>query len=450
MKFALRWLGRCALGLGLVLGLGLGLVGSAQAALQVNDWVLSDRSVAVLAAAARSRDPKASPPQIMAAIVEDRVLGQHALERFGDIALFDDARVGFSLQTSSEATLIGTLERALHDELAAALQPDGGRRFVVRRPALNRQRLTAALGTGQALRLDDQLDLAHEAALARVVLIEYRFDASARPDRITLRDVWQRLDVQGRAVVRALDADFVERQAMSILRAQFVRHGAQARGGLTSGDLDQLQALMADHERRVALIRLLGASGDPHYLSPEIDRLRQAVQPKEVQAYYAQHLDQFQRIDRVLARHIRCPEEACAHAVHDALAQGESFDGVARRVMPDAAALPDGQAGLMGVAGWVDARQVRGQWLNQLALAQPPGPASEPIREPETTGHAPGWQVVQVQQRVMGLHEADSETVRFAATEAIARERAVTQFAALRQQLLDAAHVDTMAAEVRP
>ena len=56
------------------------------------------------------------------------------------------------------------------------------------------------------------------------------------------------------------------------------------------------------------------------------------------------------------------------------------------------------------------------------------------------------WQqvkIVQVDERVQGLHPADSETARFIASEAIAKQRAQERYATLKEQLVRAARIST-------
>ena len=90
----------------------------------------------------------------------------------------------------------------------------------------------------------------------------------------------------------------------------------------------------------------------------------------------------------------------------------------------------------------MEAGGAAGRWLAQLVLAQPPGEASLPIREPEVGVRPAGWQIVQVIEREQGVHPLDSETTRYLATTGWARERAAERWAALQRQLLRDAKVE--------
>jgi hypothetical protein len=401
-------------------------------ALRVDDWGLSAQALDVLRRAAVAQDAKASTAAVAAAVVQDHVLGSHAHRQVADEQLFDDARVAFSLGTSAQATLVATLERVYGKELAAAMSQQRG--FSLQAQPLSRERLSTLLGPGTTLKLDDRLTAEQEAAMSRVMLAELRLGTTPAK-RISLMDVWRELDVTGRNRVTNLDIDFTQRQALRMARGMFVVHWAREHGGLSGEDLDRLSQLMADRERRLAFERLMGASVDPHHPGAEFDRLRREVSREDIAAYWEKNPQQFQRIERVKARHIRCADEACIQAASAALAKGEAFDAVARK-FSTSASRSDG-----GSLGWIEPSQARGSWLLQFALAQPPGPPSPPVREPENGG-TPGWQIVQVDERVTGVHPVDSETVRFEASQAIARRRAVEHYLALRDRLLAQARID--------
>ncbi|MEW6707896.1 MAG: peptidylprolyl isomerase [Pseudomonadota bacterium] len=402
-----------------------------QAALVVDGWRLSKPALQVLHRLVQQQDQQAALGDVVAAVVRDRVLGEQAGRSPGDAVLFDDARVAFSPGATAEAALVSMLERVYRQPLQAAW--GDGERFVVRRHALPARQLTAALGAGSTLRLDDRLFAAQRAALRALPLLDYRLRPGAL-QTVNALDVWQRLEVHGRSALRAGDLAFAQHQAMRLLRQAFVLQWVQAEGGLHARDLRQLQALMLSRERLAAWARWQGASVDPHQASPVLERLQREVTPDEVTRYHAEHLQEFERIERVRARHIRCESRACADAAQAALAAGTPFDEVARR---HSTAPTRAQGGSLG---WLDATQAREDWLAQFAFAQPPGPPSPPVREPGAQPQA--WQIVQVDERVMGVHEVHGETVRFAASQAIARRKAAQQFAQGSERLLRAARIE--------
>ncbi len=408
-------------------------------ALRVDGWGVSAPVLQLLLRVVRLREPGAGLADVASGVVQDRLLGTHAAHEVGDAELFEATRVTQPLPAWADAALAATIEAGFGAALQPALAPQRLQGLVVRRHDVSAAQLRRLLGQRDTLRLDDRLDAGRERRLRDVTLLEYRFDGGPL-QRLSLLDTWQALDVHGRNALFSGDAGFAMQQAARLLRQRTARHWAVTEGGLTVADMAVLQQLVADHERRRTLAQRMGAGGDPHAGSPQLEQLKAAVSAEDMAHYYATHRDRFKRVDRVQARHIRCPDEACATAARDALAGGEDFGAVARRL----SVAPTRDAG--GDLGWLDIADARSRWIAQLAFAQPPGPPTAPIREPAAAGQTAGWDIVQVSQRVMGYHEADSEAVRFAAREALARERAAAGLAALNDRLVAAASIELNAA----
>jgi len=404
----------------------------ARIVVRVADWSLSAPALAFLERVARASRPQASTAAVAAAAIEDHVLGRHALATVGDEALFDNHFVALSPEAAAEASLDASLEAAWRAPLAEALGPDGGLRYVVRRHPLARERLRALLGAGPQVRLDDRLPAEREAALREVRLVEWRID-ERDAGVISLHDVWRGLTLQERNVLYGGDVAYAMHRAEDLVRRAAIRHWVLAHTGMDAADLERLQALMADHDRRLAFARWSGAIAEDHYHSAEIERLRAEVSDDDIRRWYDAHPEAFMRTERVRARHVRCPDEACAEAASAALARGDAFEDVARRFSK----APDAARG--GDLGWIDLARARLDWLAQLAFAQPPGPPTGAVREPDAAG---GWQIVQVLARTTGRHPVESETVRFAAGRALAQERAVARWAALRERLLGASDIE--------
>jgi hypothetical protein len=404
-------------------------------AMRIGSWSLSQPAFALLESVARMRKPEASAATIAAAAIEDHVIGERARAAVGDDALFDNRFVALTPEASAEASLYASLETAWGAGLVAALGPDGGRRFIVDRQPLTRQHLRDLLGVGKQARLDDRLPPEREASLEAVTLLTWRIDAHDA-GRVTLADVWRRLTLQERAVLYGGDADYAMHQAELQVRHAVMHHWALTQGGLDASDFVTLQALVGDHERRIAFMQWSGVVDEDHAQSAELERLRAQVSDEDIRRWYDTHPDKFRRTLRVRARHVRCADEATCMAARAALARGMPFAQAARRwsVAPDAA-----QGGDMG---WLTATRARDEWLVQLTFAQPVGPPTEPLHEPSATPETGSWQIVEVLEREQGRHAAASETVRFEAGQAIARERAIVNFGALRKRLLGDADIE--------
>lgn len=395
----------------------------ARLAATVNGDALGIKALQVLHRVAARQDSRVSLDRVLASVIDNRLLGDYAMAEYGEARLFPNGRVGFRRDVATEDQLVATLRRAFEVSLNRRLEELGGMdRLVKRRQPLDAAALKGHLARGDGLTLDYQLPPERLAALKQVTLLEYRLPGG--DGRVTLHDVWQRQNVQGRALLFDLDANYAMQQAMQTLANRFVLDWARREGELGDADLTQLSRAIDDRARRGALLQWMGIEADMHYDSAYLKALAARVTPAEVRDYYQRQRQEFKRIEKVRARHIRCADEACAKTAGERLAAGESFAKVAAAL----SVAPERDGDL----GWIPAGQ--DDWLAQLAFALPAGRASKPVRSPQTGGVS-HWEIVLVEEKVEGFHPVDSETVRYQASQAIARKQALAEFKRLREKL---------------
>ncbi|WP_374352636.1 peptidylprolyl isomerase [Chitinimonas sp.] len=401
----------------------------------INGQPVSMATLRMLHGVVAQREPEKRLADVLASIVQNQVLADYGRREYGDALLFASARVGFAPDVSAEDGMVATLRMAYRGKVEKALaESAGGSRWVTQRYPLGAERLAGLLGVqrGGVMRLDDRLSPAQEAALRQVPLLDYRF-ADGEVQTITLQEVWHRQNTQGRNALLALDTELAMRQAQQIVANRYIVHWAMQQPGMNAQVPVELQRILAERDRRDALARYMGAQPDLHFDSPYLKQLQDKVGVDDIAAYYARNPAEFKRIERVEARQLRFADEAAANAASERLAKGEAFEQVAR----DSSIAASREHG--GYLGWISAEQARSDWLAQLLMAWPPGPPSRPVREPEVANGQPGWQIVQVLKRQEGVYPLDSETVRYAARQGLARQWAVRDFMALRERLSQSA-----------
>jgi hypothetical protein len=410
----------------------------APAAANINGKPVSLATLKLLRGVVALHEPEKTMADVLSDVVQNQLLADFAERQYGDEQLFAGARVGFSPEVMAQDGAIATLRLAYRQPLEKALADSAaGARYVEQRHPLARPELAEALGVRQGtMRLDDSISPLLEEGLHKIVLLDYRFPKGDM-QHVSLYDVWHRQNTQGRNALLALDTELAMRQAQQIVANRFIVDWVVREGGLTEKVPDELVRIMAERDRREALARWMGARPDLHFGSPYLKQLQDKVSPAEIARYYADNPGEFKHIDRVEARHMRFADEAAARAASERLTRGERFEDVARSV----SIAPSREQG--GYLGWIDAdRAVAGDWLSELVLAWRPGPASQPVREPEGKDGKAGWQIVQVLRRAESLYPVESETVRYAAKQAIARRRAVQDFEALRDKLTKSARIE--------
>ncbi|MDQ1920072.1 peptidylprolyl isomerase [Massilia pseudoviolaceinigra] len=415
-----------------------GLGGQGAAVARIDGAPLLAFSVETSWRIARAADPAARRGATLDALIANRLLADAARKRFGEAVLSTGQRVGFARDVGIDDQLVSTLRAQYGAEMEQDLRrlPGAGLDSLLHPQAVSEAALDGVFGKPGVLQLDLNLDSAQLAQADKLVLLRFALPHGG-DGSITLGDVYRRQNVQGRVALFARERDFMQQQARVQVAARYVLDWSRRRFGTDA--VADLRRVLADQGDVQALLRLHGMGDDQHAGSRLLDQLASQVSQAQVRDWYQRHREDFVRIERVRARHIRLPDEATARTVSAALAAGADFATLARRhsVAPSAAA--------GGALGWVR-HEGRPGWLAQLVFAQAEGKASAPVRTPAPPDAQAPWEIVLVEQRVLGYQEASSESVRYVASRALAREMAAAQLAALREQLLRKARIDIITA----
>lgn len=383
---------------------------------------------------ALAEDPGAQRKAVLDKLVDDRLLARAARERYGEAALTSGARVAFPREVGFDEQLVGALRMLYGARMEADLSRLAGGIDAMLRPLARPDDAALDGVTGKAgmLRLETAFSAGQLEAARKLALLRYVLPDGGAEATVTVADIYLRQNVQGRVAILARDVDFMLQQARQHVAAQYVLHWSRQRFGAAA--VDDLRRVLADQSDARALMRMHGVGDDGHGDSALLDRLAAQVGKDAVRAYYREHRDQFTRIERVRARHIRLPDEESAHKAAAALAAGADFAATARRL----SVAPDAARG--GALGWVPHDSAPG-WLAQLLFAQAEGAVSPPVRTAVGPDQPAAWEIVLVEQRVQGYQAADSESVRYVASRALARQAAAAQLADLRRTLLARARV---------
>lgn len=382
----------------------------------------------------QAKQPRATRRQALDQLIENRLLARAARRRFGENVLSSGQAVGFAREVGFDERLVSTLRAqygAQMEQDLARLPRAGIDAMLREKKRPDPAQLDAVFGAPAGLALESVLSEAQQQRTRKIVLLRYALPGEAER-AITLFDVYQRQNVQGRVALFARDVDFMLQQAALEVGAQYVLSWSTRRFG--SEPVADLRRVLSEQADTQALLRIHGMGDDAHDDGPLLDQLARAVSPAQVRRHYHRHRQQFLRIEKVRARHIRLADEAAAHKVAAALAAGADFADLARRhsVAPDAARA--------GALGWVR-HDSAPSWLAQLLFAHADGKVSPPVRTPVGPHEQAAWEIVQVQQRVQGYQRSDSESVRYVASRAIARQTAIAQLASLRKQVLRSARI---------
>jgi parvulin-like peptidyl-prolyl isomerase len=331
--------------------------------------------------------------------------------------------------------LVATLRGLYGKELEQSMRrlPGGSLAgLVTAQPAIAPAALDAVFGRPGQLRLEYTLGAGQLARAQEIVVLRYQLPQGPA-GIITLADVYRRQNVQGRVALFARQSAHLQQEARLALAALYVQHWSTQRFGAAT--VADLRRVLDEQDVVQALQQLYGIGNDIDAGSPVVKQLAAQVSGAEIEHYYRQHREEFRRIEKVKARHIRLQDERTAQTVAGQLSGGAEFGALARRYSSAADSQTGGELGWLQHSGTPD-------WLAQLAFAQAEGQPSRPIRSPVGPNETAVWEIVLVDERVEGYQDPASETVRYVASNAVAREKAAAQLTALRQRLLGAARID--------
>lgn len=390
----------------------------------INGEPLSSAFVGLMHRIAQSGEPGISRAAVVQALVDDRLIAAHARATDPDEHLIEDNKVAFSPAMQIEQSMVANIQAGFRDRLEARLKREKGGTLdgvILAESAPTAAQWSSVFPPKPGLLLEYSLDAKAREAAGRIVLLRYRFGSNA-PGRVTLLEVYDAQNIQGRNQLHGRDAAFAAEQARLLLKHRYILNWARSAEGLGETDFAVFRRAIEDRLVHGGWMAHLGVAADIHDDPQHLKDLQAAVTQDEVRAWYEKHRDDFRRIEKVKARHIRVADEARAREIEQKLKQGGNFAALAQQfsIAPDAASGGD--------LGWIVHGEKAHGWLDSLAFLQQPGVPSRPARLPGAEGEEPGWEILLVEERVMGWQPADSESVRYLASQGIARQKAMDEY----------------------
>lgn len=303
------------------------------------------------------------------------------------------------------------------------------------------------------------MDADQALAAETLVLVRYRL-VDGRERDMTLADLYRQQNIQLKVQLHQMNTDFLREATMQYVATQFVLDWFSRSSGLNDDEVQAVTRMIRERQAKEELLHELGLMHDIHDDNPQLRALAEAVTTDEIRAYYEAHKDQFQRVEKVRARHIRLDSQTSADALYRKIRAGLSFDQALQQFIQSDAST----AKQSGDLGWINRDDRNTHWLRSLAFVQPLQQPSAPFRSPEVSQPLHDvadpvtdkvmdmatdkvhWEIIFLDEKVMGYQPADSEGVRYEASKSIAQEKMQQQHAALRDRLWQSADVEYNAA----
>lgn len=407
-------------GLLLVCGLGFSLPASATQDLRINEQLLPAKSIGLLEQALLQVKFNTSKVSLRKGLVENHLLAQEV-----ESQLTPANRQDLDALVASEASNL--IEQVYGKQLQHDIVP-----FLHEPKALSSSRLREVLAPkAQGVVLNSLwLSARQQTAAAKVELISWQFPNQPR-HQLNLLELYQGVSVQAQVELQ---------QGNLQLLAQLVREQAQrdylwyqlGQKGFTLDEQQGLRKLVRDKLVRHKYLHQIGLYNDFHHETASLKALALTVSDEQAEAYYQQHLPEYQNVAQVQAAHIRLPDQASADRVYAELQAGLAFDTAVQRYSSS----DDKNRPLPGDMGLIRHDSAGLSFLHKAALIQKANSQSQPMLIDGA------FEIIQVRSREDRQLPLTDPSVRFEVNQAVARQLLATQFEAHLQALVSAAKVE--------
>ena len=387
---------------------------------------------------AKKADPQATPSKVLQRIIDDDLLAAFARRQFQAEDLIKNSKVAFSPEVQIQQSLSANIVAAFGSEMMAEAKKRTGSDTPhygqTARHSMTDEDWKNLLADQPEVKLEYRLMPAGQKFAEQLVLRRYRFDAHTQ-GTVTMADVYESQHMQGKFQIHQKDNDYTDQQAQGLMERRYAISWLEHRSGLTPADVKAFKQIVVDRIQTQGYLAHIGVAADIHEDVFYLKKIASQVTPEEIKAFYQSHLDMFVRVERVKARHIRTKDEATAQKAFAALKQGKSFTDVAQQY----SVADDAQKG--GDLGWVVHPTTGSNWLQSLLFFQPVNKVSNPFRMPGKPTDAVDWEIVFVEQKEISNQPVTSESVRYVASQAIAKQKVMQEYDNVRAQVWKQANI---------
>ncbi|PTQ90767.1 peptidylprolyl isomerase [Agitococcus lubricus] len=397
----------------------------------INTRVIDESLLDVMYKVSTAQRPDLSRGRVLSALIENQLLGQYALKRFGRSALVEDNKVSFKPKVYEEQEFRAVMQIAFAKPLADARKKFGGNldQTLSNESPIKPTEWDTYLPSNKTIQAEFKLSTTGEEAASKRILVNYKFDTTHQGS-ISLLEVYNAQNVQGRTSIHNRDAEFVRQQARELVVNHFLDYWLTTASGLSQAQITAIKEAIQDKNYHDAFASLIGIAADIHDDVQYIKDLAKKVTSQEIKHYYQHHKNEFKRIERVKAQHITLADEKTANLVADALKKGGDFTKLAQQY---SMAMDKANGGHLG---WIVHDNKNPSWLNTLAFVQAPNVPSRPVRTP--TGQ---WEILLVTAKEEGFQAPDSDSVRYVASQIIARQKVIKEYQQIRTKLIKDADI---------
>lgn len=348
---------------------------------------------------------------ILQQIMDDALMAGHARKTLTPEQLAPVSRVGFTPEVERFNQQVALLRSYFNDGIVASVQLLPGHNFsslVSWNPALTADYLQAHFSLQPGLTID--MTPAQQADAANMTVLTTGLAAGGK---ITLLDIYQRQNVQGRLSLLSADEEFLRDQTRLYVGGLYVVDCARQQLG--EENWAALQQILLNQQQRQYLLEHMGIYADIHDDNPALRARAAAIDPQRLQAAYERHKEDYQVVERTKVRHIRVDTQALADQVVAEIRKGLPFEQAVQRYSQ----ADDKASG--GDLGWLKRGDKSATWLHAVAFIQPEGQVTAAFRSPESDGPVV-YEILRIDEKEEGYLPLTDAGVRYELTHTLARE----------------------------
>jgi hypothetical protein len=405
----------------------------------VNDWPLPKKSVELFYQYVAEKNPEITQIQVVKSIIENHLLAKHAKKTLGLEVISDQTKVGFKQEHASHAQFINIIKFQYQEDITLSIQGlnGGDLNGVITRPlSMTSNTLSDLLSMGKAM--EYRLSPVQIETLKNTQLLKYQFPKS-KPKNISLWDIYDRTNVQEKIVLFKGDMKTLTKLIQNRLSSLYIAHWVKQSNNIEHSELLALQKFISDNRIARQYHLYTGSKTAVHHSNQALRALAKKVTPQEIEHYYQTHIEDFKTIKKVKARHIQLGSQEQADHVYQALEAGLDFTTAIKKYSQ----AKDKHNQIPGNLGWISRKEARDNWLHTLPFTQKKAASfSRPFMSPKKHQPSPVWEIIYLDERVMGYLAPTSKTVQYNASKAIAKLKVQQSFKDTQKALWHEARVN--------
>ncbi|OQX37426.1 MAG: hypothetical protein B0D91_06790 [Oceanospirillales bacterium LUC14_002_19_P2] len=257
-------------------------------------------------------DFRTTRESVLRDLITNRLLA-HWREQSGLVAAANP--VGFSADVAVADQLNGLIRLYWQKPLERWIgeQPGGMTGFAQKISILAQDRLTELLKNKSQMSFTATEQ--QQILFSQTVLLTYRLPGE-KTETITLRDIYDRQNVQGRIQLSQATPTYLAGQVEQLLGHRVVEYWARKHSGLMPADIQSMKRVLIDRRERETVLKSLGLFNVMHSSNLVLRQLSDAVTREEVVNYYRNKKNEFSRLDAVKAFHLQLDSQKKADDVY--------------------------------------------------------------------------------------------------------------------------------------